>query len=100
MRFLPKARRALSTKPHPLVASTRLAVMDSRKKTHAGTEFRGLLSLLPVQIHGDLFSVTPSGSLCLIGISESCAFFFFFKLQLATEELTQHSYLCQDCSIM
>lgn len=44
--------------------------MDSRKKTHAVKESRGPPALLFEQIHGDLFSVSPSGSLGLIGISE------------------------------
>lgn len=52
-------------------------MMTSREKTHAGTEFRGLLCLLSVQIHRDLFSLSLSGSLGFIDISEGCAFFFF-----------------------
>lgn len=74
--------------------------MDSRKKMHAVKEFRGPLALLLEQIHGDLFSISPSGSLGLIGISEGCAFFSLLKLQLAIENQTLHNYVCQDCSVM
>jgi hypothetical protein len=50
--------------------------MDSRKKPHAVRVFRGPAARLLEQIHGDLFAISPSGNLGLIGISQGCAFFF------------------------
>lgn len=73
------SRAGQDARQHPFAVRALVTAMDSKKKTDTAREFRGPPALLLEQIHGDLFSISPSGSLGLIGISEGCAFFFLLN---------------------